>query len=100
MQSPFNSDSSPNAGQSSATATDNRVEEPWVTVLFDDPVNTMQYVSFALQKVLEIDASRAEKLMFEAHTDGRTSVFTGEREKAEAICVALHAWMLQATVVR
>jgi ATP-dependent Clp protease adapter protein ClpS len=38
--------------------------------------------------------------MFEAHTDGRTSVFTGEREKAEAICVALHAWMLQATVVR
>ena len=100
MHHPRNSESSPDIGQSSSTATEDRVDEPWVTVLFDDPVNTMQYVSFALQRVLEIDAPSAEKLMFEAHTDGRTSVFTGEREKAETICVALHAWMLQAAVVR
>lgn len=80
--------------------TDATPTDAWVVILFDDPVNTMEYVSLALRTVLEIDAPTAERYMLAAHTDGRAAVYSGDREAAERICVALHGWTLQATVTR
>ena len=76
------------------------VLEPFVVLLFDDPVNTMQYVAAALREVLKVDGPTAESLMMEAHTTGKAAVFTGPRQDAEQVCTKLHAWTLHATVVK
>lgn len=83
-----------------STAPTEHTEEPWTVLLFDDPVNTMEYVSFALRAVLDLSAGEAERLMLEAHTTGHAAVFAGDREEAERVCVALHTWSLHATVAR
>jgi ATP-dependent Clp protease adaptor protein ClpS len=75
-------------------------EEPWHVILFDDPVNTMNYVATALREVLKVDGPTAERMMLEAHTTGRSSVFEGDRQEAEKICVSLHTWTLNAKVAR
>ena len=74
--------------------------EPFVVLLFDDPVNTMQYVAAALREVLKVDGPTAESLMMEAHTTGKAAVFTGSRQESEQICTKLHAWTLHAKVVK
>lgn len=76
------------------------LDDVWTVVLYDDPVNTMGYVSAALQEVLAVDSAKAEALMLEAHTNGKATVYSGERDEAERLCVALHGWTLHATVSR
>lgn len=76
------------------------VLEPFLVLLFDDPVNTMGYVSAALREVLAIDGATAERLMMEAHTTGKAVVFRGSREEAEQVCTKLHGWALHASVVQ
>jgi ATP-dependent Clp protease adaptor protein ClpS len=83
-----------------AVAADTFSEEAWVVLLFDDPVNTMAYVAAALRAVLHVDGPTAEHLMMTAHNEGRAAVFSGDRDEAERICVDLHGWSLNATVVR
>jgi ATP-dependent Clp protease adaptor protein ClpS len=79
---------------------DSAADEPYIVLLFDDPVNTMNYVSNALRAVLNVDAATAEHLMLEAHTTGKANVFSGAQVEAEKICVDLHGWTLNAAVVR
>lgn len=90
----------PLPGVDLSTETDTSSADAWVVVLFDDPVNTMEYVTLALRTVLKVDAPAAERFMLEAHTNGKVALYSGDRAEAERICVALHGWTLHATVTR
>jgi len=72
----------------------------WSVVVWDDPVNLMDYVVFVFQTVLGIDTARATELMLEVHNNGRSSVFTGVRERAEFVATRMHSHGLWATVSR
>lgn len=72
----------------------------WSVVVWDDPVNLMDYVVFVFQTVLGVAADEATKLMLEVHNDGRSSVFSGARERAESIATRMHTHGLWATVSR
>lgn len=80
------------------TSEEVRVEEPWAVMLWDDPVNTMEFVERVLSKVFGYDKARANRVMLAAHQDGRAEAWSGEKEKAEIYCRALHGWGLQATL--
>ncbi len=41
--------------------------KPWVTIVWNDPVNLMSYVTFVFQKYFGYDKAKAEKLMLEVH---------------------------------
>ena len=56
---------------------------PWVTIVWNDPVNLMSYVTFVFQKYFGYGKQKAEKLMMEVHEDGRSVVSTGSREEME-----------------
>ena len=56
---------------------------PWNVVVYDDPVNLMQYVTYVIQKIFGYDEAKATMLMMQVHRRGRSIVWTGEREKAE-----------------
>ena len=74
------------------------VDSPWVVLLWNDPVNTMEYVSKAVCRVFSYTAAQAERVMLAAHQAGKAPAWTGEREVAEQHCRALHGWGLQATL--
>ena len=73
---------------------------PWVTIVWNDPVNLMSYVTYVFQKYFGYNKKKAEKLMLEVHNDGRSVVSTGSREEMERDVQAMHDYGLWATLSR
>jgi ATP-dependent Clp protease adaptor protein ClpS len=76
------------------------VERPWQTVVWNDPVNLMSYVTFVFQQYFGYARKKAEKLMLQVHHDGRSTVSTGSREEMERDVQAMHEYGLWATLER
>lgn len=74
--------------------------KPWVTIVWNDPVNLMSYVTFVFQKYFGYDEAKATELMLEVHHDGRSAVSTGTREEMERDVQAMHEYGLWATMDR
>lgn len=72
-------------------------DHPWITLVWNDPVNLMSYVTWVLQTHFGYPRAKAEKLMMDVHTQGRAVVSTGTREKTEADTEAMHGYGLWAT---
>ena len=70
----------------------------WNVLVFDDPVNLMEYVTKVFEKVLGCGRARAEEMMMTVHTAGRAVVWSGEREKAELYVQQMHQHQLQASL--
>ncbi|WP_414695746.1 ATP-dependent Clp protease adapter ClpS [Pedococcus sp.] len=73
------------------------LDVPWITLVWNDPVNLMSYVTFVFQTYFGYSRSRAEKLMMDVHVKGRAVVSTGTREKMETDTEALQGYGLWAT---
>ena len=71
---------------------------PWVTIVWNDPVNLMSYVARVFQKVFGYSRERAQRHMLEVHHKGRSIVWSGMREPAEAYVEQLHGYLLLATI--
>ena len=71
---------------------------PWSVVIFDDPVNLMEYVTLILKRVFGYNKSKAEKHMLEIHNNGKSIVWTGEKEQAELYVQQLHSHQLKASI--
>ena len=80
------------------TRDEDALDTPWNVVVHNDPVNLMSYVTMVFQRVLGFPRDRAAKHMLEVHHKGRSLVWSGERERAEAIVEQLHAHLLLATL--
>jgi ATP-dependent Clp protease adaptor protein ClpS len=72
--------------------------KPWVTIVWNDPVNLMSYVTFVFRKYFGYDKAKAEKLMLEVHNDGKSVVSSGSREEMERDVQAMHEYGLWATM--
>jgi ATP-dependent Clp protease adaptor protein ClpS len=70
----------------------------WNVLVWDDPINLMDYVVWVFQKVFGHSLPLANKLMAEVHEQGKALVATEEREKAEMHVSKLHQYGLQATL--
>jgi len=71
--------------------------ETWRVVVLDDP-NRMGYVVMVLRRVFGFDEPRARRHMLEIHETGRSIVWSGTREQAEAHTFALQQWHLTAII--
>jgi ATP-dependent Clp protease adaptor protein ClpS len=72
--------------------------KPWVTIVWNDPVNLMSYVAFVFQKYFGYDEAKAEKLMLQVHREGKSAVSSGSREEMERDVQAMHEYGLWATM--
>jgi ATP-dependent Clp protease adaptor protein ClpS len=70
----------------------------WRVVVLNDPVNLMSYVVMIFRKVFGFDENTARRHMLEVHEQGRSVVWTGLREKAEAYTFTLQQWHLTAVL--
>ena len=84
--------------QATHTATEASIEGVWRVVVLNDPVNLMSYVVLVFKKVFGFDEQRARKHMLEVHEQGRSVVWCGLREKAEAYAFTLQQWHLTAVL--
>lgn len=75
-------------------------ERPWVTIVWNDPVNLMTYVTWVFQKLLGHPRPRAERLMMQVHQEGRATVAVGTREAMEADVAKLQGAGLWATLAQ
>ncbi|MGZ5415591.1 MAG: ATP-dependent Clp protease adapter ClpS [Nocardioides sp.] len=74
------------------------LDRPWSTVVWNDPVNLMSYVTYVFETYFRYPRAKAEKLMLEVHNDGRSTVSSGSREEMERDVQAMHEYGLWATM--
>jgi len=74
------------------------LDRPWITVVWNDPINLMSYVTHVFMTVFGYEKAKAEKLMLDVHKRGRAVVSTGSREKMELDVNTLHGYGLWATL--
>ncbi len=75
-------------------------DTPWVTIVWNDPVNLMSYVTYVFQKLLGHPRPKAEALMLDVHQKGRATVSVGTREAMEVDVLKLQAAGLWATMAQ
>ena len=77
---------------------DVRPDQPWITIVWNDPINLMSYVTYVFQTVFGYPRKKAETLMLDVHHKGRAVVANGTREEMERDVEILHSYGLWATV--
>jgi len=77
---------------------DVRPDHPWVTIVWNDPINLMSYVTYVFQAVFGYTKAKAEKLMLDVHQKGKAVVSAGSREEMERDVEVLHSYGLWATL--
>lgn len=80
------------------TREETALDQPWNVVVHDDPVNLMGYVTYVLMKIFGYDEKKAAILMMEVHQQGRSIVWSGQREKAEFYVQQLQSHQLKSTL--
>jgi ATP-dependent Clp protease adaptor protein ClpS len=74
--------------------------DPWVTIVWNDPVNLMSYVTYVFESYFGHPREKAERLMRQVHEQGRAVVSTGSLEAMEVDVQAMHGFGLWATLQR
>jgi ATP-dependent Clp protease adaptor protein ClpS len=75
------------------------IREPgYLVICWDDPVNTMHYVTHVFQKVFGWERQLAEKRMLEVHNNGKSVLTRESMEKAEYYVHQLQMYCLHATM--
>ncbi|GAA1738015.1 ATP-dependent Clp protease adapter ClpS [Aeromicrobium alkaliterrae] len=74
------------------------IDRPWVTIVWNDPVNLMSYVAFVFRTYFGYTEEKATTLMMAVHQEGRAVVSSGGREEMERHVQAMHDYGLWATV--
>lgn len=70
----------------------------WVTIVWNDPVNLMSYVTFVFMEYFRFDRATAERLMRQVHEEGRAVVSAGTHDEMERDVTAMHGYGLWATL--
>ena len=82
------------------TDSDERVlpDLPWITIVWNDPVNLMSYVAWVFRSYFGYSEAKADKLMLAVHQEGKAVVSNGSREAMERDVEAMHGYGLWATL--
>ena len=75
-----------------------QVDLPWMTLVWNDPVNLMSYVAYVFQSYFGYPKAKAERLKNQVHTEGKAVVSSGSREEMERDVEAMHGYGLWATL--
>jgi ATP-dependent Clp protease adaptor protein ClpS len=77
---------------------DVRPDTPWITIVWNDPINLMSYVTYVFQTYFGYPKAKATKLMLDVHHKGKAVVSNGTREEMERDVEAMHTYGLWATL--
>lgn len=86
------------AAQQTDEQTKSDPDLPWITIVWNDPINLMSYVTHVFMTVFGYPKAKAEKLMLDVHRRGKAVVSSGTRERMELDVTTLHGYGLWATL--
>ena len=92
--------SDPRPGRSDHPSTVPEMLRPWNVVVWNDPVNLMDYVTHVFMTYFGYTKDKATTLMLAVHNDGRAVVSSGSREEMERDVEAMHGFGLWATLTK
>lgn len=75
-------------------------DHPWITLVWNDPINLMDYVTYVFMQHFGYSKEKAQVLMLQVHREGRSAVNTGDRESMERDVEAMHGYGLWATLAK
>jgi len=75
-------------------------DRPWTTIVWNDPINLMSYVTYVFESYFGYPKTKAHKLMLDVHHRGKAVVSHGSREEMERDVSAMHSYGLWATLQR
>jgi ATP-dependent Clp protease adaptor protein ClpS len=75
-------------------------ERSWTTIVWNDPINLMSYVTYVFETYFGYPKTKAHKLMLDVHHRGKAVVAKGSREEMERDVSAMHSYGLWATLQR
>jgi ATP-dependent Clp protease adaptor protein ClpS len=84
--------------QTEIFSTETKSDNPWVCIVWNDPINLMNYVTHVFMTYFKYSKEKAETLMLQVHQDGKSVVNTGSREEMERDVNAMHSYGLWATL--
>nr|WP_026851260.1 ATP-dependent Clp protease adapter ClpS [Glaciibacter superstes] len=90
----------PDTAQRSDTREAPSLDNPWMVVVWNDPVNLMSYVVHVFRSYFGFSKEKAKRLMLQVHNDGRCVVASGNREQMERHVEAMHEYGLWATLAK
>ena len=70
----------------------------WAVIVWNDPVNLMDYVVYVFKSVLKMNEKDASRHMWEVHQNGKGVVAQETREKSELLVHRLRSFGLNATM--
>jgi ATP-dependent Clp protease adaptor protein ClpS len=70
----------------------------WSVIVWNDPINLMDYVVYVFKSVLKMNEQDASRHMWEVHQKGKSVVARETREKSELIVHRLRGFGLNATL--
>jgi ATP-dependent Clp protease adaptor protein ClpS len=73
-------------------------DHPWITIVWNDPVNLTNYVEYVFKSYFGFSTKKAHGLMMQVHTEGKAVVASGPREEMERHVAAMHGYGLLATL--
>jgi ATP-dependent Clp protease adaptor protein ClpS len=73
-------------------------DRPWITLVWNDPVNLTTYVAWVFKSYFGFSDAEATKRMLQVHNEGKSVVATGPREEMERHVEAMHGYGLWATL--
>ncbi|MGH6656886.1 MAG: ATP-dependent Clp protease adapter ClpS [Actinocrinis sp.] len=73
-------------------------DRPWSTIVWNDPINLMSYVTYVFESYYGYPKTKAHKLMLDVHHRGKAVVAHGSREEMERDVSAMHSYGLWATL--
>jgi ATP-dependent Clp protease adaptor protein ClpS len=71
---------------------------PYSVVVWDDPINLMDFVTYVFQNVLDVNNDTAKKLMLKVHKNGKTTVYAATQKECEQKATKLLSYGLWATI--
>jgi ATP-dependent Clp protease adaptor protein ClpS len=74
------------------------LDRPWITIVWNDPINLMDYVAYVFKTYFGYAEEKAKRLMLAVHQEGRAVVSNGTREEMERDVEAMHGYGLWATL--
>ena len=83
-----------------ATGGDVAPDTPWITIVWNDPVNLQTYVSWVFRSYFGFSREKADRLMLLVHNEGRATVASGGREEMERHVESMHDFGLWATLAK
>jgi ATP-dependent Clp protease adaptor protein ClpS len=84
--------------QTESFSSETKPDNHWLCIVWNDPINLMNYVTHVFMTYFKYSKDKAEKLMLQVHQDGKSVVNTGSREEMERDVNAMHSYGLWATL--